>query len=128
MQQTEKRKIVINNNQQEVYKFLKDPRNYLTGLNEVQVDNKGATFNVPMFGKIRADITNLIENQKIVMYSKEINTSITVNLENMGDSKTEVELSVVSKPNCGLLKNMAISMAVPRLLNVVVESFKERGI
>ena len=128
MQQTEKREIIINNSQSEVYKFLKDPRNYLTGVSGVQADTKGATFTVPMFGKIRADITNLIEDQKIVIYSKEINTSLTVNLKNLGESKTNLELLVVSKPGCGLLRNMAISMAIPRLLNVVIESFKTQTI
>lgn len=124
MQTTEKREIIINNTPQQVYEFLKDPRNYLSNISGVTVDSKSASFSVPSFGRIRADITNLIQDQKIVIYSKDINTSLTVNLQEMGQDKTKVTLSVVSKPDCGLFKNLAIRLAIPKLLDAVVESFK----
>lgn len=128
MQTTEKREVIIANTPQQVYGFLKDPRNYLGGVDGVNVDSGGASFSVPSFGRIRADITNLIQDQKIVIYSKDINTSLTANLQEVGQDKTKVTLSVVSKPDCGLFKNLAIRLAIPELLNKVVESFKTRDI
>jgi hypothetical protein len=124
MQTTDKREVIITNTPQRVYGFLKDPRNYLGGVDGVRADSGGASFSVPSFGKIRADITNLIQDQKIVIYSKDINTSLTVNLQEMGQDKTKVTLSVVSKPDCGLFKNLAIRLAIPKLLDAVIESFK----
>lgn len=124
MQTTDKREIIVTNTPQQIYGFLKDPRNYLGGVDGVSVDSKGASFSVPSFGKIRADITNLIQDQKIVIYSKDINTSLTANLQEMGQDKTKVILNVVSKPDCGLFKSLAIRLAIPKLLDAVVESFK----
>jgi hypothetical protein len=124
MQTTDKREVIITNTPQQVYGFLKDPRNYLGGVDGVSVDSGGASFSVPSFGRIRADITNLIQDQKIVIYSKDINTSLTANLQEMGQDKTKVTLSVVSKPDCGLFKNLAIRLAIPKLLDAVIESFK----
>ena len=124
MQTTDKREVIITNTSQQVYGFLKDPRNYLGGVGGVSVDSGGASFSVPSFGRIRADITNLIQDQKIVIYSKDINTSLTVNLQEIGQDKTKVTLSVMSKPDCGLFKNLAIRLAIPKLLDAVIESFK----
>ena len=63
MQTTDKREVIITNTSQQVYGFLKDPRNYLGGVGGVSVDSGGASFSVPSFGRIRADITNLIQGK-----------------------------------------------------------------
>ena len=122
MQQTEQRVIDVLNPKHELYEYLKDPRNYLSGVSGILADSNGVSATVSGFGKIRADITNLIEDEKIVMYSKDIGTSLTASLQELGSDKTRVTLSVISKPECGLIKNLAIKLAIPRLLDSVVEA------
>lgn len=125
MQTTDKREIIITNTPQQIYRCLKDPRNYLGGINGVNVNSNGASFSVFGFGEIRANITNLIENQKIVIYSGDINTSLTANLQKIEEGKTKVTLNVESKPECGLLKTLAINRAIPKLLDLVTKSLKQ---
>ena len=125
MQTTNKREVIITNTPQQVYGFLKDPRNYLGGVDGVNINSSSASFSVFGFGEIRANITNLIENQKIVIYSEDINTSLTANLQKIEEGKTKVTLNVVSKPECGLLKTLAINRAIPKLLDIVAKSLKQ---
>lgn len=122
--QTERRVIDIDKPRNKIYEYLKDPRNYLGGLKGIIVDSKGLSACVSGFGNIRADITNLVENEKVVMYSKDIDTSLTVKLQELSNQKTRVTLGVVSDPDCGFLKNIAIRLAIPKLLNTIVDTFK----
>lgn len=124
MQSTEKREIVIKNTSHQLFEFFKDPKNYLNNIDNVSFDSDSAIFSVPSFGKIQAKIINLVPDKKIVVISEEINTKLVINLQEVESDKTKVILKVASNPDCGLFKNIAIKLAIPRLLNIIVESFK----
>jgi hypothetical protein len=118
------RELILPYSIESVYNFMKDPKNYLGGVDGVKINNNSASFSVPGFGNIDAGITNLIENKKVVIYSKDINTSLEANLYSLEDNKTRIELVSKSSPNCGLIKSGMILLAIPKVLNTIVDNLK----
>ena len=126
--QTNTRKLVLEKSPEEVYKFIKNPRNYLSEVDYVTVSDNSASFSVPGFGNIKANIINSVENEKIVIYSKEINTSLEVKLSKVDDNKTIVIITSNSDPRCGFFKNKLILFSIPSLLNSLVDNLKSQKI
>lgn len=119
------KEIIIEKPISEIYKFAKDPKNYLGKIKGIKENNGLYSYNVPGFGLIDARITNLEENKKVTVYSKEINTTLEINLSKLEDSKTKVILVSKSYPSCGLFKNIIISREIPRVLNTIADYLKK---
>ena len=119
------KEIIIEKPIAEIYEFAKDPKNYLGKIKGIKENNEIYSYNISGFGLIDAKITNLEENKKVVVYSKNINTSLEINLLELEDSKTKVTLVSKSYPSCGLFKNIIISRAIPKVLNIIADYLKD---
>lgn len=124
--QTNTRELIVQKSPEEVYKFIKDPENYLSGMRNVEVSGRSATFSVPLFGSIEATITNLVENKKVVIYSDDINTSLVAELYKTEDNGTKICITSKSDPSCGLIANRLILNHIPDLLDSLVENLESQ--
>lgn len=118
----EKRVLVSEKSRHYIYEFLKDPRNYMSGVSGINVDSVSASGYAPGIGDIEARLTNLVDDKKIVFYSKEINTAIEAILEDTDNSKTKVNIVIKSDPDCGFFKNLAIKLAIPNISDLIVDN------
>ena len=129
--QIEERELTISRPVEEVYKFLENPDNYLSGMSGVTYDEDEdcASFDVPGFGTIEAKIIERSKDDRIVIYSPDINTYLEVELYE-GDDENETSIEITSKadPDCGILKNMLIKASIPRLLDKLVKHLEEQNI
>lgn len=121
------KEIVLEYNIEKVYNFFRNFNNYLSESDGVSINNTGTSVKkrIVGFGILEAHISDLVENQKITIYSKEINTSIKAILEKIGEYKTKILLTTISDPSCGFLKNMFIYSHVPDIFDNIVSSIKK---
>ena len=126
--QTNTRELILKQSPERVYEFIKNPSNYLSGMDYVRVSGNNATFSVPGFGNIGASITNLVENERVVIYSNQINTSLEARLIAMEDGGTKVQITSKSDPDCGFFKNKLILFSIPSLLDSLVNNLKYQKI
>jgi hypothetical protein len=126
--QTNTRELILKQSPEKVYRFIKNPGNYLSGISGVHVSNNSATFSVPGFGNIEASITNLVENEKVVIYSSNINTSLEARLFSREDGGTKIQITSKSDPDCGFFKNKLILFSIPSLLDSLIDNLKYQNI
>lgn len=126
--QTNTRELILKQSPERVYEFIKNPSNYLSGMDYVRVSGNNATFSVPGFGNIGASITNLEENEKVVIYSSQINTSLEARLIALEDGGTKVRITSKSDPDCGFFKNKLILFSIPSLLDSLINNLKYQNI
>lgn len=125
--QTNTRELILEQPVEKIYEFIKNPKNYLAGISGVKFSDKGASFSVPGFGVIDANITNLVENEKVVIYSNKINTSLEAKLYKLEEG-TKIQITSKSDPDCGFFKNKLILFSIPDLLDSLVENLKNQKI
>jgi hypothetical protein len=126
----DKRRVVLKQSVKEVYEFIKNPKNYLSGISNVHLGETGdsATFSVFGFGTIEAHISKLVENEKVVLYSKTINTSLEATLSPSQDGGTIVNITSKSNPQFGFIRNNIVLSSIPGLLDSLVKHLKNQNI
>lgn len=117
----------INYSLDKVFDFLKNGNNYISkSIEKVKLNKAGTAANasIPGIGIIRIDLNANKENNTIKVYSKEIGTIITAKLKESGE-KTRVNFIIDCNPNCGLVKNSAIKLFMPKVMDTMISEIKK---
>jgi hypothetical protein len=109
-----------------VFNFLKNGNNYISkSIENVKLNKSGTTANASILGEIiRIDLKADKENNTIKVYSNQIGTVITAKLQEAGE-KTKIDFSINCEPNLGFIKNSAILLAMPKVMDTMIVEIKK---
>ena len=110
-----------------VFSFLKNGNNYISkSIERVKLNKTGTAANasVPGLGIIRIDLKVDQENNIIKVYSNAIGTVITAKLTESGE-KTKVDFSINCEPKLGIIKNGAILLYMPKVMETMIAEIKK---
>lgn len=117
----------VNYSLDKVFDFLKNGNNYISkSIEKVKLNKAGTAANasIPGFGIIRIDLKADKESNTIKVYSNEIGTTITAKLKENGE-KTKVDFIINCDPNCGLIKNSAIKLFMPKVMDTMISEIRK---
>lgn len=106
-----------------VYRYLTNIKNYAHHFGsacKVEPSGLAATIEAPLVGQTRTVILERTLDTQVVMSAKKIGTVLTVDLEELSDSKTSIKLSITVDPNIGFIKYNLIKSYAPKALDRVI--------
>jgi hypothetical protein len=117
----------VNYSLDKVFNFLSNGNNYISkSIERVKLNKSGTAANasIPGLGIIRIDLKADKENNTIKVYSNQIGTVITAKLQEAGE-KTKINFSINCEPNLGFIKNSAILLAMPKVMDTMIVEIKK---
>lgn len=124
----EEKSTEINYSLDKVFDFLKNGNNYISkSIEKVKLNKAGTAANasIPGLGIIRIDLKADKENNTVKVYSNQIGTTITVKLKEIEEEKTKVSFTIDCDPKLDFIKNNAIKLFMPRVMNTMISEIRK---
>lgn len=118
----------VNYSLEKVFNFLKNGNNYISkSIEKVKLNKAGTAANasIPGLGIVRIDLKADEENNTVRVYSNNLGTTITAKLKEVGEEKTLVKFTINCEPDCGIVKNSIIKLAMPKVMEVMMSEIKK---